>query len=1241
MSTIFKIRLLLVTLTISFFVTASMIRLTHDRNEILLQDARKMEQRLHEKETLIKGFIHDQTWMDKLKSINSSDRQYADEVIDYLTTKHHILVNTYQANRVQFWSSVQTIPDATLIRSDLGAGLLRLDNGWYFSIRHQEDDFTADFLIPVKSNYSKTNVFLENKFSTDLIKSNNLDIAEYADRSVYSIRDTDGQYLFSVKMNSHLSDTYYSDLELIMWILGGIFTLALLHIFCTILAKRGLPWMSVVIFGLLLTSIRLAEQEFNWFATNFNSGIFDPRYYASSELFPHLGGFLLTLLFLTWFLAYTYLISKWLKLPKVFYSPVGATVLSFLLAVALFIVCFFINSLFQNLVSNSSINFDVTDILNLDTYSWLGILALSFAMLGILFAMGVAIQLAVNVLPETKSFYRNQGAVFGVILFILIGLGFFSVYVLLFASLLVLLTWYAKSGQKYIFVVSISVLLIMATVASLKQAEFQKERKREAQKRAIQQLEDIDDINALAMFLDMEQEIMRDSIIINNFRRPNADTRARVMDHLTTTYFSGYLSRYEVRTDLYDHQFRPFSNSSGAKLTAFRERVISGANKVSGNFYRGNSSFGNFEYFAQFPITLNDEFLGVLLIDINHRSYIHHVSYPGVLADSRLDYRQTEMMAEYAYAIYRSGELISQEGRYIYPVTDSLYLPLGTREYTHVGSYDGYSHMAYQPDDQTTIVLSKPGQGGWMQFASISFFFLIFLCFFIVVFLLTWLLATISTSDFSLRNLRWRYLVISNRILYSTRIQLLIVVAVIFTLIVAGIITFFSVSNQFVKQQRATILQNAWNLTKAFESTLLENESTIGMDHFDEFQNIAAANALDLNLYTTDGRLIFSTQPRIYDLRLIADYIHPSALNHLHYLARSQYIQQESIGGMNFLNAYTSIRNAEHEPIAFLSLPYYVSDLEFEKSTRGLLNTLINIYTMVILVLGLFAVFVANKITEPLLLVQRSLAKTKIGKQNEPIFWKRNDEMGKLIKEYNLMIAELEQSAVRIMQSERESAWKEMARQVAHEIRNPLTPLKLGMQQLERSWLDKDPGFEERFKRFIESFIEQIDGLTRIATEFSDFAKMPDAQFAEFDLVEVIRNSVTVFDSHAHVTIKLNLAEDAQSVIMMGDKDQLLRAFNNLIKNSIEASTNLRRCIIKINVSIESDQTVVEIEDNGEGIPKDVRRKLFQPNFTTKSSGTGLGLAFVKRAIEVLDGTISYHTTLGKGTSFILRFPKG
>src|SRR5690606_5224887 len=129
----------------------------------------------------------------------------------------------------------------------------------------------------------------------------------------------------------------------------------------------------------------------------------------------------------------------------------------------------------------------------------------------------------------------------------------------------------------------------------------------------------------------------------------------------------------------------------------------------------------------------------------------------------------------------------------------------------------------------------------------------------------------------------------------------------------------------------------------------------------------------------------------------------------------------------------------------------------------------------------------------------------------------------------------------------------------------------------------------------------------RIATEFSDFAKMPDAQFAEFDLVEVIRNSVTVFDSHAHVTIKLNLAEDAQSVIMMGDKDQLLRAFNNLIKNSIEASTNLRRCIIKINVSIESDQTVVEIEDNGEGIPKDVRRKLFQPNFTTKSSGTGLG----------------------------------
>src|SRR5690606_30441647 len=308
--------------------------------------------------------------------------------------------------------------------------------------------------------------------------------------------------------------------------------------------------------------------------------------------------------------------------------------------------------------------------------------------------------------------------------------------------------------------------------------------------------------------------------------------------------------------------------------------------------------------------------------------------------------------------------------------------------------------------------------------------------------------------------------------------------------------------------------------------------------------------ASDLNLYGIDGQLTYSTQPRIYDLRLTSRYINPNAWLHLAKQQRSEFIQHEQIGNMNYIAAYAPIRNDSYEPIAFLSLPYYSYQKEFDQNVGMLLNTLVNIYALVILVLGLFAVFVANKITAPLALVQRSLAKTTIGSQNEPIFWKRHDEIGSLIREYNLMIAALEQSANTIMRSERESAWREMAKQVAHEIKNPLTPLKLGIQQLERSWREKDPRFDERFERFSSSFVEQIDSLSRIASEFSEFAKMPDIQLKEVDIVDIIDNAAEVFNNNAEVDIRIAKLCDDEHIVILGDRDQLLRTFNNLIKNS-------------------------------------------------------------------------------------------
>ncbi|MNY21061.1 Sporulation kinase D [compost metagenome] len=236
------------------------------------------------------------------------------------------------------------------------------------------------------------------------------------------------------------------------------------------------------------------------------------------------------------------------------------------------------------------------------------------------------------------------------------------------------------------------------------------------------------------------------------------------------------------------------------------------------------------------------------------------------------------------------------------------------------------------------------------------------------------------------------------------------------------------------------------------------------------------------------------------------------------------------------------------------------------------------------------------------------------------------------------MIAALEESAVKLARSERESAWREMAKQVAHEIKNPLTPLKLGVQLLEKSWKEKDVNFEKKFERFNKSFIEQIDSLSTIASEFSNFAKMPDTKLEKLRLLPIVEQARNIFTNteDAEITIFNNTTVD---VFVLGDKDQLLRTFNNLLKNGIEAGAVNGKCIIKIQVFNDESHVFIEVQDNGNGIDPLLQDKIFVPNFTTKSSGTGLGLAFVKQAVENAGGSVDFRSVSAKGTTFYLSFP--
>jgi nitrogen fixation/metabolism regulation signal transduction histidine kinase len=271
-------------------------------------------------------------------------------------------------------------------------------------------------------------------------------------------------------------------------------------------------------------------------------------------------------------------------------------------------------------------------------------------------------------------------------------------------------------------------------------------------------------------------------------------------------------------------------------------------------------------------------------------------------------------------------------------------------------------------------------------------------------------------------------------------------------------------------------------------------------------------------------------------------------------------------------------------------------------------------------------------------MLSEGLASVELGKKTEPLSYKGNDEIGDLVRQYNRMLEELDESATKLANSEREYAWREMAKQIAHEIKNPLTPMKLNVQQLLRSWNDKSPDFDRKIEIFTNNQIEYIDNLSTIATAFSSFAKMPGNNPAEVDLKEQIRTSLELFINTDNVRFDVEWPDESR-IIVFADKEHLNGIFSNLIKNAIQSVPQDTEGLIRIKMEVKGNRVFVIISDNGTGIPEDIRKKMFTPNFTTKSSGMGLGLSIVKRYVENAGGNIWFESESGKGTTFYVELP--
>ncbi len=427
-------------------------------------------------------------------------------------------------------------------------------------------------------------------------------------------------------------------------------------------------------------------------------------------------------------------------------------------------------------------------------------------------------------------------------------------------------------------------------------------------------------------------------------------------------------------------------------------------------------------------------------------------------------------------------------------------------------------------------------------------------------------------------------------------------------------------------------------------STRLQNKIDLDKKLQDPEQRMLMLNEesstykVDINLFNNDGKLLASTKPYLTSEQVLGEHMNPKAYLELTRQQSSQLLVQEELEGSDYLSAYVPLFDGKNRVIGYLNTPFFAKNKLLNKQISNLVVNILNIYFLLLLGGILIAYFISRQISKPLLLIREKIAKTELRAKNELIKYNRDDEIGQLVKQYNKMVLELEESASQMAQSEREGAWREMAKQVAHEIKNPLTPMKLSIQYLQRAYQGgPSEKLDALFTKTSKLLIDQINSLSNMASEFSNFAQMPVGEKTNFDLSQVLINSIDLFKRSENTDI---ISEIEDNITITGDPEQIQRVFNNLIKNAIQAIPDQRKGRITIDLKSKNQTAFIEIKDNGKGIPPELSKKVFVPNFSTKNSGMGLGLAISKKIVENAGGSIYFESNPNIGTTFFVNLPQ-
>lgn len=403
----------------------------------------------------------------------------------------------------------------------------------------------------------------------------------------------------------------------------------------------------------------------------------------------------------------------------------------------------------------------------------------------------------------------------------------------------------------------------------------------------------------------------------------------------------------------------------------------------------------------------------------------------------------------------------------------------------------------------------------------------------------------------------------------------------------------------------------------------------------DKIHELAQIHNLEINIYDLNGNLLKSSKSS-FSIDSVSPPIPKFILKLVQSSIGKRYVDIKNIDGVKNRSSYSQIKDEKFKPLGILNLPYVEDDGFYEEELQDFLMRLAQVYAFMLLIAFGLAYFLSTYITQSLKTISDKLSDTSLNQKNEKIFFEANSkEINLLISAYNGMVDKLEESAIKLAQSEREEAWREMAKQVAHEIKNPLTPMRLTVQSFQRKFDVSNPNLKENLKDYSETLIQQIDTLSSVASAFSNFASMPAQQNETLNVVEVVELALDIFNEDYIVFEK-----EEDEIISIMDRTQLIRIITNLVKNAIQAiPENQKDKLVFISIKRQNTDVLISVKDNGIGIETNHIDRIFEPKFTTKNKGMGLGLGIIKNIIENYKGTITFETELGKETTFTVSLP--